>query len=814
MQPRSALAAALPPLLLAAAAASTGLAAAAPWPLGQPGVTRTAERANNLPNSPVGMPDGSPASVSACYAQCAAAAGCAAWSMSTCPPPPNSTAPPFACTLQWAAGPAALDAANCSVSGLVETELMGAAHLALPTGSVRPTGWLGRQLQLEADGLTGHLAEFYPDVANSSWIGGADDGSPQERAPYWLRGAVPLAHALGDARLLAEVQRYVDYALAHAGNESGVNLGWLGPPASGNRQYWGRYPMLIALQYHYEATRDERIPAAIVAHMAEQRRRMWTDPICGPTIDLCMWSSSRVHDLVTVIAWLIEETAAGAAAAPALWDFADMLWAQRGFFDWEAFFASREFPAGPVGNPYGNNSAPRLIVHGVDVAQAMKSGAAWWRFWGGPLLQGSLDRAAVVERAQGQPTGEVCGDEHLCGTDPSQATELCAIVELIASHAYTAGVAGDAAFYERAEKVAYNTLPAAYTKDMAAHPYLHQANEIQAVNVNPPPWLTDGGGANMYGIDAGHSDGCCTTNGGQGWPQALRAAVHATPDGGLALGLLAPVSAIVGLRNGAAAASAAALNAADGSAVIATGRRRRAPPPQLTGAIVSVNVSTDYPFDDTLSIAIADVPPGGLPLYLRIPSWVTSAATATVNGAAPAGVAASAGAFLSIALPAGASTVVLDTAPAIRISRAHNGSVVVSRGALIYSLLVGENITETGNPYPAWPAGMNYEIRPSSAWNYAIVIPDLARPDSAFNFSRRGPPGPQPFAGGNAAPVLLTAWARRVGAWGEVRNGAAPPPASPVCGIASDLCGEPELVTLVPHGSTLLRMTAMPYAAS
>ena len=30
------------------------------------------------------------------------------------------------------------------------------------------------------------------------------------------------------ARLLAEVQRYVDYALAHAGNESGVNLGWLG----------------------------------------------------------------------------------------------------------------------------------------------------------------------------------------------------------------------------------------------------------------------------------------------------------------------------------------------------------------------------------------------------------------------------------------------------------------------------------------------------------------------------------------------------------------------------------------------------------
>ena len=683
---------------------------------------------------------------------------------------------------------------------------MPAAHLRLPTGAITPTGWLGAQLQLAADGLTGHLSDFYPDVANSSWIGGDADGSPQERAPYWMRGSVPLAHALGDSRLQGEVQRYVDYALTHADPS-----GWLGPAASGDRQYWGRYPFLNALQYHYESTRDERIPAAMVAHVLEQARRMWSQPICGPTVEVCMWSSSRVHDAIATVAWLIEETDAGAAAASDLWAFADLVWAQRGIFDWETFFASRDFPAGAVFNPYGNNSAARLIVHGVDVAEAMKSGAVWWRFWGGSLLKGSIDRAPVVEGTQGQPTGEICGDEHLCGTDPSQGTELCAIVELIASHAYTAAVAGDAAFYERVEKLAFNTLPASYTKDMTAHPYLHQGNEIRAVQVNPPPWYTDGGGANMYGIDAGHTVGCCTTNGGQGWPQALSATIRATPDAGVAIGLLAPVSAVVALRS---ANVSTAVRARDASA----GRKRafvrgaeRAPPPVFTGVNVTVDVTTAFPFNDTLLVSVSNAP-ASMPLYLRIPSWVSPAASVAVNGGAPVNVASSAGSFLLITLPAGASSIFFDTAPVVRIAPAHNGSIVVSRGALIYSLFVGENVTQNGNPFPAWPPGMDYKVENSTAWNYALVIADVQNPAASFNFTRRGAPGPQPFEGGvDAVPVFLTAWARKVGAWGEVRNGAAPPPASPVCGVPEDACGDLELVTLVPHGSTLLRMTALPY---
>jgi hypothetical protein len=88
--------------------------------------------------------------------------------------------------------------------GLAEPEFR-----PLPIGAIRPAGWLERQLRIQRDGLTGHLDEFWPDVGQSQWFGGAAEG--WERAPYWLDGAIPLAFILDDTPLKARIARYVDH---------------------------------------------------------------------------------------------------------------------------------------------------------------------------------------------------------------------------------------------------------------------------------------------------------------------------------------------------------------------------------------------------------------------------------------------------------------------------------------------------------------------------------------------------------------------------------------------------------------------------
>src|ERR1700726_4983799 len=103
---------------------------------------------------------------------------------------------------------AALLAATCG-SVLAQTPavknrapLAANSFYALPLTSVKPKGWLRRQLEIQSAGLSGNLDEFWPSVGpDSGWLGGA--GESWERGPYYMDGLVPLAFLLDDARLVA-----------------------------------------------------------------------------------------------------------------------------------------------------------------------------------------------------------------------------------------------------------------------------------------------------------------------------------------------------------------------------------------------------------------------------------------------------------------------------------------------------------------------------------------------------------------------------------------------------------------------------------
>lgn len=119
----------------------------------------------------------------------------------------------------------------------------------LPLGSVKPHGWLKRQLQIQAAGQTGHLDEFWPSLkqSESGWLGGS--GESWERGPYYMDGLVPLAHLLDDPKLIAKANTWVEWTLASQRPDGGI-----GPVK--NTDWWPNMVMLKVLLQHFEATGD------------------------------------------------------------------------------------------------------------------------------------------------------------------------------------------------------------------------------------------------------------------------------------------------------------------------------------------------------------------------------------------------------------------------------------------------------------------------------------------------------------------------------------------------------------------------------
>ena len=181
----------------------------------------------------------------------------------------------------------------------------------LPPGAISPEGWLRNQLRIQADGLSGHLDEFWPDIMNSQWFGGDAEG--WERAPYWLDGFIPLAFLLNDPALKDRVHRYLDHILTHQHDD-----GWLGPKPDDPSRYdvWAQMLALKVLTQYHDAAGDPRVPAAVdraLEKLDDHIRRM----------TLYNWGHTRWFETLIALYWRYENT-----GAPSLLDLAVKLHAQ------------------------------------------------------------------------------------------------------------------------------------------------------------------------------------------------------------------------------------------------------------------------------------------------------------------------------------------------------------------------------------------------------------------------------------------------------------------------------------------------------
>ena len=297
-------------------------------------------------------------------------------------------------------------------SGRPSMSLQEPAFRPLPLGTLRPRGWLARQLEIQASGLSGNLDLFWPDIASSQWFGGTSEA--WERAPYWLDGVVPLAFLLPDSALRGRVREKVDYVIAHQHED-----GWLGPRemvthsgAAAGPLYdlWAQFLALKVLVQYHDATGDDRALSAVERNLR----------CIAATIDrrsLHNWGQFRWFEALIAIQWLYERS-----GDRWLLDLAETLAAQG--FDWGGFFQRWPFADPPAKGRW------TFASHVVNNAMAVKAHGLKWRHSADARDRGAAyDMIERLDRRHGMVTGMFSGDECLAGRSPTRGTELCAVLE-------------------------------------------------------------------------------------------------------------------------------------------------------------------------------------------------------------------------------------------------------------------------------------------------------------------------------------------------------------------------------------------------
>ncbi|KAL0062698.1 hypothetical protein AAF712_010393 [Marasmius tenuissimus] len=433
---------------------------------------------------------------------------------------------------------------------------------------------------------------------------------------------------------------------------------------------------------------------------------------------------------------------------------------------WTEGHITQNFPTTAIDN-LRNPTGYDLSWHGVNLAEGIKALPAAYRFTHNesgkhsefvvlsPLpLSYSNDVADLTRTSQGwdllykyhgRPSGCFGADEYLAGLEATRGTELCSIVvgnkqfgndvlvradlsqnvddptEYIDSSSYLFQMMGDLKYLDKAERMAYNALPATITADHWAHQYDQQQNQIASRNMTPNPFFVNSAYANVFGLEPYYP--CCTVNHPQGWPKFISHAFLTTADG----------ASLVQVYHGPVQVN-----------FTLSGNNK-----------VSVNVETTYPFSDVVRTTVNAG--SSYTHRIRVPSWVVNG-TVAVNG----------GAAQALAPRDGFHSITTEARP--------HGAVAVHRGPLHYALDITYGTTVLKR-HPTESRAADFQFDATSDWQFAID-PKTAKwvggasPDDKL---------PSPIFDSNKPPVSIEVSGCLIDWQKAGTSFAAPPPTNPAC---------------------------------
>lgn len=360
------------------------------------------------------------------------------------------------------------------------------------TNEIKPNGWLKRQLEIQAEGLSGNLDKMWRDVRDSAWIGGEAEG--WERVPYWLDGFVPLAYLLEDEDLIARAKKYIDAIIAQQ-----KPSGWICPCSEDIIPKYDTWAVLLitkVLTVYYECSNDERIPMVIYKTM-----KNLYELLSDGTIKMFNWGEYRWYEGLIALNFLYQRF-----HEEWMVELAKILKEQG--FDYTSCIETWKKPL----NKW------TFYTHIVNIVMMLKSEAVSNDLLGEEYVDKAERFYEILRKYNGTPVELFTGDECLSGVSPIQGSELCSVVEQMYSYEHLFAYTGDNKWAERLETIAFNALPATISDDMWTHQYLQMSNQISCEKFpGKSLFRTNNEEAHLFGLEPHF--GCCTSNFNQGWPK-------------------------------------------------------------------------------------------------------------------------------------------------------------------------------------------------------------------------------------------------------------------------------------------------------
>ena len=534
--------------------------------------------------------------------------------------------------------------------------------------------------------------------------------------------------------------------------------GFLGPHnyENGNPELWAQMVMLWAMQTYYEHSGDQRVLDAMTDYFK------WEMNVPDSQFLKGLWQEKRGGDNLWSVLWLYNRT-----GDESILPLADKL--HRNTSDWTM-----------------ENDLPNW--HGVNVAQGFREPATYYMYTGDDnMLNATYNAFNTMRTRYGQmPGGMYAADENAREGyfDPRNGAETCAMVEQMASDEILMGITGDPFWADHCENVALNSFTAAMTPDMKALRYITSANMAISDEKLHGPSIDN----NLRGMlsMSPFSSRCCQHNHGMGWPYYAEHLVMATADGGLATMLYA---------------------ANETSALVADGKS------------VTLTETTNYPFDDTVTLTLNTGDAVAFPMYLRIPQWAEGALV-KVNGVVqPASGAA--GKYVCLNRQWNDGDIIELTMPmsmSANVWQQNKGCVSVNYGPLTLSLKIDEiseqhdsrdrdfvqddSHWQEGVDASLWPC---YVLRPGSDWNYALKVDKDNLPVEFSVVKKEWPTDDFPFTQKNV-PLEFRVTGVQIPSWGYDETGMTD--LLPTKYAERSNTDTP--LTLVPMGAARLRIAVFP----